>query len=296
MAATINANPNNTKTFSVAMDQLMIENKAQLYELFTSEQNVSSEIQKINDLWAHLDPNQWKSDELTYRFEFIENELKSYEVKLWQLIEYKTQIAYYANCMRDKNEEFLIEMYESRFSDEEPMQIETPTMVKSEPELEISDTENQLNEAQDKRRIGRGYSCNHPNCDRRFKLKIQLNGHINRVHRAPKPFVCKALGCKRTFKLKQNFVKHKVVHAPKPLMCIERKRRLNIKNNAQTIQHFSSFHKDERPFICDKCGAKFSRSLHLKKHKEVHEKVVPLSSLEPNCDELNLNYHVEQKG
>lgn len=78
----------------------------------------------------------------------------------------------------------------------------------------------------------KNFKC--PECDKSFKTKSNLNGHIKSVHCDYRPFQCNV--CLKAFKMKYDLTKHSIVHS-----------------NAE-------------PFVCKVCNKLFSRKYQLKSH------------------------------
>ncbi|KAL9930694.1 promyelocytic leukemia zinc finger isoform 1-T1 [Glossina fuscipes fuscipes] len=108
------------------------------------------------------------------------------------------------------------------------------------------------------------YQC--PHCDKGFKWKQGLNTHLL-VHNNEKLMLCDVCGYS-TIHMKA-LKSHKLRHTGEFFKCTypdchhQTNRKENLKLHIET-------HKQERPFVCEICGCKFSLSKNLKRHAIKH--------------------------
>ncbi|KAM7353375.1 promyelocytic leukemia zinc finger isoform 2-T3 [Cochliomyia hominivorax] len=107
-----------------------------------------------------------------------------------------------------------------------------------------------------------------PHCGKGFKWKQGLSTHLQ-VHNAEKRMLCDVCGYSTTHM--KALKSHKLRHAaeffkcPHPGCHHQANRKENLKLHIET-------HKQERPFVCEICGCKFSLSKNLKRHAMKHSK------------------------
>ncbi|XP_037808039.1 zinc finger and BTB domain-containing protein 24 isoform X2 [Lucilia sericata] len=105
-----------------------------------------------------------------------------------------------------------------------------------------------------------------PHCGKGFKWKQGLSTHLQ-VHNAEKRMLCDVCGYSTTHM--KALKSHKLRHAaeffkcPHPGCHHQANRKENLKLHIET-------HKQERPFVCEICGCKFSLSKNLKRHAMKH--------------------------
>lgn len=105
-----------------------------------------------------------------------------------------------------------------------------------------------------------------PHCGKGFKWKQGLSSHLQ-VHNAEKRMLCDVCGYSTTHM--KALKSHKLRHAgafykcPHPGCHHQANRKENLKLHIET-------HKQERPFVCEICGCKFSLSKNLKRHAMKH--------------------------
>lgn len=103
-------------------------------------------------------------------------------------------------------------------------------------------------------------------CDKRFLFKRYLHDHIKLNHeREDKGYRCDI--CEKVFSFKNSFRRHlNAVHR----IGRQRWRVCEICNkilaNAYGLKMHLRLHTGEKPFICEKCGMKYTRNLYLQRH------------------------------
>lgn len=114
------------------------------------------------------------------------------------------------------------------------------------------------------------HQCQH--CGKGFKWKQGLNNHML-VHNKEKQMLCDVCGYSTTHM--KALKSHKLQHTGEYFKCPypECKHHANRKENLRL--HMET-HKQERPFVCEVCGCKFSQNKNLKRH-----------ALKHSTDELN---------
>ncbi|XP_067626017.1 zinc finger protein 85 [Eurosta solidaginis] len=108
------------------------------------------------------------------------------------------------------------------------------------------------------------HQCQH--CGKGFKWKQGLNNHML-VHNKEKKMLCDVCGYSTTHM--KALKSHKLQHTGEYYKCPypECKHHSNRKENLRL--HMET-HKQERPFVCEVCGCKFSQSKNLKRHALKH--------------------------
>ena len=138
------------------------------------------------------------------------------------------------------------------------------------------------------------HSC--PECDKRFRKKSNLLGHIGRVHEGKmKKKIYKCSICSSTFTRNMSLTNHMTTIHNIDYECTVCN--LTFKTNPQLKRHLKLEHNVQKSFECSTCNATFSVRSSLKKHiATVHEKKKPY--LCPECGKSfggtnNLKIHVE---
>ncbi|XP_075152511.1 uncharacterized protein LOC142226401 [Haematobia irritans] len=109
-----------------------------------------------------------------------------------------------------------------------------------------------------------------PHCGKGFKWRQGLNIHIQ-AHNSEKPMLCDVCGYSTTH-LKA-LKSHKLRHTGNFFKCTypgchhQANRKENLKLHIETHERNE---KQERPFVCEICGCKFSLSKNLKRHAMKH--------------------------
>nr|XP_036222740.1 zinc finger protein 723 isoform X2 [Bactrocera oleae] len=108
------------------------------------------------------------------------------------------------------------------------------------------------------------HQCQH--CGKGFKWKQGLNSHML-IHNKEKQMLCDVCGYSTTHM--KALKSHKLQHTGEYFKCPypECNHHANRKENLRI--HMET-HKQERPFVCEVCGCKFSQSKNLKRHALKH--------------------------
>ncbi|XP_053959819.1 zinc finger and BTB domain-containing protein 24 [Anastrepha ludens] len=108
------------------------------------------------------------------------------------------------------------------------------------------------------------HQCQH--CGKGFKWKQGLNNHMI-VHNKEKQMLCDVCGYSTTHM--KALKSHKLQHTGEYFKCPypDCKHHANRKENLRL--HMET-HKQERPFVCEVCGCKFSQNKNLKRHALKH--------------------------
>ncbi|KAM4651650.1 zinc finger and BTB domain-containing protein 48 isoform 1-T2 [Discoglossus pictus] len=141
----------------------------------------------------------------------------------------------------------------------------------------------------------RPYVCEF--CNHAFTQKTNLNMHL-KTHTGEKPFQCHL--CGKTFRTQASLHKHNRTHTgERPFSCEFCEQKFTDKT--PLLRHVASRHQEGRPhycqicaktfkaieqlrvhvarhkgvrkFECPKCGYKFTRQAHLRRHMEIHNRI-----------------------
>lgn len=106
-------------------------------------------------------------------------------------------------------------------------------------------------------------------CGAKFRLKINLNAHLNQKHKLGEKFSCEL--CQKVFFSRQNLHVHMYVHSD-GLSCVCETCGKVFKNDSCLRMHRRS-HSNHFPHECGICGKKFRIPCLLKEHMMIHSGV-----------------------
>lgn len=110
------------------------------------------------------------------------------------------------------------------------------------------------------------YNCSL--CGKNLSSSRSLKRHVKTFHVVEKKriFSCPDPDCKMIFVLREEYVKHKLVHK-KPIECdvCHREFRTRFLLKSHYVQHVN-----EKPFLCEVCSRPFARMATLQKHRFTH--------------------------
>ncbi|CAG2116157.1 unnamed protein product, partial [Medioppia subpectinata] len=111
------------------------------------------------------------------------------------------------------------------------------------------------------------FKCNFNNCNKSYKLKGDLQKHMNSNH-------LNQYECHKSFSEKSNLFRHKsCVHLnEKKFKCNEENCGKSFLSIHYLIQH-QSRHSSDKPFVCDinNCNKSYKRKCYLTEHMKTHK-------------------------
>lgn len=111
------------------------------------------------------------------------------------------------------------------------------------------------------------YKCFVDSCDRIFSSRKYLGVHLEKHHELKLTnFETTCLECQQVFDNIGDYAKHVKIHS---CLYVCTCCKLRFKTDEKLQAHIDKLHKesDDRPFICNDCGARFKRLEHLKGHQ-----------------------------
>ncbi|XP_055838246.1 gastrula zinc finger protein XlCGF26.1 [Episyrphus balteatus] len=125
-------------------------------------------------------------------------------------------------------------------------------------------TKTALNVHHPKHSIETPYVC--PHCSKGFKWKQGLTSHLQ-IHKKEKEMLCDVCGYSTTHM--KALKSHKLTHTGELFKCTYPDC-THTTNRKENLKIHMDTHKQERPFVCEVCGYKFSQNKNLKRHALKH--------------------------
>eukprot|EP01114_Cavostelium_apophysatum_P014534 TRINITY_DN3797_c0_g1_i1.p1 TRINITY_DN3797_c0_g1~~TRINITY_DN3797_c0_g1_i1.p1 ORF type:complete len:405 (+),score=110.49 TRINITY_DN3797_c0_g1_i1:194-1408(+) len=129
---------------------------------------------------------------------------------------------------------------------------------------------------------------------KKIRLTIQVY-HVQKSGKEPKPWMCDAPNCNKTFSDSSNLIKHIRTHTQeKPYECEECGKSFSHKG---TLREHMHTHSGRKPFVCEFCDKSFAQNSNLARHLRLHTGEKPFVCEECGKDfnqSTNLKTHMHK--